>query len=207
MIEEKLTLKRTFLLSILAAIPVALMPLAATGQVAPAVGSAAADKVAPSYKYEAYVGYGYTNINQVNQSRSGLQGVDVSVMRNWGKYFGTMADGSYYAWSLTATNPGKPTVTMVMLGPDIHAPLYGPISGSLHVLLGGAHTGGEGMTPKLSFAGGMGGGMDYAMNKRFAVRVAADDIASSFVEDPNKLGYSPHKHWNVRATVGIVYKF
>jgi hypothetical protein len=58
---------------------------------------------------------------------------------------------------------------------------------------GGAHTGGESMPPNISFAGGMGLGLDYKLSPRFALRASGDDIASSFVSDPNHLGYSAHK--------------
>jgi hypothetical protein len=106
-IEESLKLKRTLLLSILAVVPAALMPLAAIGQVAPDRDSKP-DKAEPSYKYEVFAGYGYTSLNQVNQSRSGLQGPDVIVTRNWGKYFAITADGAYYKYAYESGNPGTP---------------------------------------------------------------------------------------------------
>jgi hypothetical protein len=188
-------------------IPAALLPLAASSQVAPASGKGSAVQGESSYKYTVYAGYGYTSLNQVDQSRSGLQGVNVSVTRNFGKYFGLTADGADYKWSVKSGNPGTPTVQTVLFGPVLHANLYGKVDGYFHVLLGGAHTGGEGMTPKVSFAGGMGVGMDYNLNRRWAIRAGGDDIASSFVADPNHLGYSTHEHWNGRGTIGVVYKF
>jgi len=95
----------------------------------------------------------------------------------------------------------------VLFGPVLHAQLIGPVGGFVHGLLGGAHTGGESMTPNISFAGGAGGGLDYQLSPRFSLRVSSDDVTSSFVSDPNKLGYSPHAHRNLRASVGVVYKF
>jgi hypothetical protein len=200
-------LKRTLLLSFLAVIPAALMPLAATCQVTPTAGSAPAERVEPTYKYEAFAGYGYTSLNQVNQSRNGLQGVNLAITRNWGKYFGLTADGGFYKFTYDSKNPGTPTVSTVLFGPVLHAPLYGRVDGFFHVLLGGEHTAGESMTPKVSFAGGVGVGMDYRLSQRIALRASGDDIASSFVQDPNHLGYSPHKRWNSRAALGVVYKF
>ena len=200
-------MKRTFLLSILAVIPAALLPLAASSQVAPASGKGSAQQGESSYKYEVYAGYAYTSLNQVDQSRSGLQGVNVSVTRNFGKYFGVTADGADYKYAIVSGNPGSPSVQAVLFGPQLHANLYGRVDGFVHALLGGEHTGGESMTPNISFAGGAGAGLDYKMSKRFALRASGDDIASSFVSDPNHLGYSAHKHWNSRATIGVVYKF
>jgi hypothetical protein len=100
-----------------------------------------------------------------------------------------------------------PSVDMVLVGPVLHADLIGPLGGFFHVLLGGAHTGGESMTPNVSFAGGVGGGLEYKLSPRFSLRASGDDIASSFVSDPDKLGYSPHERRNSRATFGVVYKF
>jgi len=201
-------LKRTLLLSLLAVVPVALMPLAAAGKIAPD-RKPAIEGDQPSYKYEVFAGFGYTGLNQVNNSRSGLMGVNLSVTRDWGKYFGITADGAYYKYAIKTGNPGTPSVDTVLFGPVIHAPLYGRTSGFVHALLGGEHTGGESMTPNISFAGGMGGGLEYRLGKRLAVRASGDYTASSFSVAGNTpaLGYSPHKTWNPRAAFGVVYKF
>lgn len=201
-------MKRKFLFSILAVIPAALMPLAATSQIVqerPRV-----ERNEPDYKWEISAGYGYTSLNQVNQSRYGLQGVNVSVTRDWGRYFGVTADGAFYNTPLSSAlpgNPGNPSVDAVFLGPVVHANLLGKTSLLIHALLGVEHTGGESMYPDISFAGGMGGGMEYKMSTHFALRATGDEIAASFVEDPNHLGYSPHMHWNSRAAFSVVYKF
>jgi hypothetical protein len=201
------------LLSLLAVVPALLMPLAATCQAVPDRTEPAAERVETPAKYEVFAGYGYTSLNQVNQSRYGLQGPDLSVTRYWGRFFGFTADGAYYKYAIGCCNPsptsksGKPSVDTVLLGPVLHANLYGRVDGFFHVLLGGEHTGGEGMHPKVSFAGGIGIGMDYKLNKRFALRASGDDIISSFVSDPNNTGASPHEHGNSRAALGLVYKF
>lgn len=200
-------MKRKFLLSILAVIPAMFVPLAATCQIAPDRGAAPAERAEPSYKYEFSAGYGYTSINQVNQSRYGLQGVEASLTRDWGKYFGLTANGAYYSQPIASGNPTSPTVDAVLFGPVFHANLYGRLDGFVRVLLGGEHTGGISATPNISFAGGAGGGMDYKLSPHFSLRASGDDIASSFVEDPQHLGYSPHMHRNSRASFGVVYKF
>jgi hypothetical protein len=205
-------LKRTFSLSILAVVSAALMPLAATSQLVPVNKPVSADKAAPSYKYAVYAGYAYTSINQVNQSRYGLQGGRVAVTRNFGKYFGVFADGAQYRYALNSAkpgNPGTPTVTAVLFGPEFHANLYGRFDGMFHILLGGEHTGGEGMTPKVSFAGGVGGGLEYRLSPRLSLRAAGDEIAASFSLNGNTpaLAYSPHMTKNASATFGVVYRF
>ncbi len=196
------------MISTLAAIPAILMPLAATAQIAPDRGTRT-QRAEPTYKYEIYAGYAYTSLNQVNQSRHGLQGVDINVTRDWGRYFGLTLDGAYFPTSLGTGNPGKPVVESVMAGPVLHAPLYGRVNGYARALLGGEHTGGEGMTPKVSFAGGPGIGLEYVLSPHLVIRAEGDDIASSFSLTNNspQLGYSPHERWNARATFGVAYRF
>ncbi|HEY1984207.1 MAG TPA: hypothetical protein VGG85_02295 [Terracidiphilus sp.] len=200
-------MKRKLLLSTLAVIPAMLMPLAAMCQVAP--DRPRAERTEPTYKYEVFAGFGYTSLNQVNQSRYGLIGVNIAVTRDFGRYFGITADGAYYGSSLGTGNPGKPTVDSILGGPVLHAPLYGKVNGFVRALLGGEHTGGEGMTPSVSFAGGAGGGLEYVWSPHLVIRASGDDIASSFSVTNNtpQLGYSANKRWNSRATIGVAYRF
>jgi opacity protein-like surface antigen len=217
-IEESFQLKSTFLFSILAMVSAALMPLAAVSQVAPIHKIAPAEGTETSYKYEIYAGYGYTSLNQVNGSRYGLQGPELSVTRDFGKHIGIIADGAYYKYPLSRpvvlglTN--SPVVDSVLVGPVFHANIWGNYSGFVQVLLGGIHTGGYNQAPNVSFAGGVGGGMEYKVSQHLAIRAAGDDIASSFtvigtpaVPDPAASGLSPHRTRSSRATFGVVYKF
>jgi hypothetical protein len=215
--EESFKLKRTFLISILAIIPAALIPLTATSQVSRSTGAQpsaqAADDASRTFKYEVYAGYAYTSLNQVNQSRFGLQGVSVSAARFWGRYFGVTAEGDYYMKSFgtpeVVNSTVTPTVSSVLVGPVLHANIYGKFDGFFHGLLGGEHTGGESQTPNISFAGGFGGGLDYSLTPRFSVRASGDLIGASFSLTGNsqQLGYSPHKTWDSRASAGVVYHF
>jgi hypothetical protein len=214
-----------FLRSILAIIPAVLIPLSAVSQVAPDTGQAPAEKAQPSYKYEVYAGFGYTSLNQVNQSRYGLIGVDLSITRDWGRYFGLSGIVNYYKPPLnigggspttTSTgittnngNPGDPSIYEVLIDPEVHADIYGPVSGFFHGGMGVEHTGGESETPNLSFAGGLGGGLTYRLSPHLAIRASGDKIGASFSLRNNTpaLGYSPHRTWNSSGTIGIVYRF
>jgi len=222
-------LKRKFLLAILAIVSAAIMPLAATGQIIHSRHrETPADKPVASHKYEIFAGYSYTSMNQVNESRYGLQGVNLSVTRDWGRFFGLTADGVYYKYPLShpaIQNSGSltPWVDGVLLGPVLHAPLFGHYEGFFRVLLGAEHTGFTGSPsgttayPNLSFAGGIGAGLDYKLSNHFYMRASGDDITSSFVAPvyPNSYGSgcmqnsgcSPHKHRSSRAEFGVVYKF
>ena len=191
----------------LAAAAAALTPLAASSQVSSPPGSATAEPSERVFKYQASAGYSYTSLNQLNQSRSGLQGVELSVTRDFGKHFGVIADGAYYKYAIKTGNPGNPSVAAVLFGPVFHADLYGRLSGLARVLLGGEHTAGNGTIPNVSFAGGFGIGMEYSLSPRLALRAVGDDIYSSFVQDPKHLGYSPHERSNGRGSLSVVFKF
>ena len=205
--EESPKLSRKSSFCILAVFTAALFPVAAISQVESSSTPSTEEKVEPTFKWEAAVGYGYTSLNQVNQSQSGLQGVEASITRDFGQHFGVIADGSYYKYPIKSGNPGSPSVDAVLFGPVVHAELYGRYSGFLRAFIGGEHTAGESAIPNVSFAGGFGGGMEYKISTHWSARASGDDILSSFVEDPNHLGYSPHRRSNARASLAIVYRF
>lgn len=196
------------LLSIAAA-AAALMPLAAMGQVAPEKRPSTTSS-APAYKYEAYAGFAYTGLNQVNQSRHGLMGGDIALTRDFTRHFGITANGAYFRVATGSNNPGSPTVVSIAAGPEFRSTLYGNVDGFVHVLLGGEHTGGEGMSPDVSFSAGFGGGLLYNLSQRWAIRASGDRMSDSFTlttTNNNANGWSPHTHYNARATVGVVYRF
>jgi hypothetical protein len=205
------TLKRKLLFIILAVVTAASLPMSAISQAHDSPSSS--DQSDITYKWKAYGGYGYTSLNQVNQSRSGLQGIDLSITRDFGKYFGITADGAGYsapyATPVVANTTLSPTVDMVLFGPEFHVVVWEKVSGFAHVLIGGEHTGGTNQTPNISFAGGYGGGAEYTLTSRWGVRVSGDDIEQSFSVTGNSaaLGNSAHKTRNPRASIGVTYSF
>jgi hypothetical protein len=185
----------SILVSILAVIAAALMPLVVAGQVAPerppSMGGAL------TYKWEAFALAGYTSLNQVNQSRYGLIGGRGGVTRDLGKHFGMTAIGSYYkppTGKGGGGNPGDPSVYSALAGPEVRATLYGNFDGMLHGLIGIEHTGGD---------------VIYNMSKRWALRASGDRIGAVFSLSNNtpQLDYSPHTHWNARGEFGVVFRF
>ena len=207
-----------FLRSILALTPALILPLCAAAQVVMPDSDKASAKAEPAYKYEVYAGFGYTSINQVTLSRHGLAGVDVSVTRDWGRYFGLSGLVNYYkpeisfgtdsaGTGVSSSNPGDPSVYQILGGPELHATLYGNLSGFFRGGIGIAHTGGEGMNPDTSFAGGFGGGMTYSLTSRLAIRAGGDRIGAAFPVNNNPKGFSTHRTWNASGTIGVVYRF
>jgi hypothetical protein len=203
------------LLSILAMIAAALLPLAATSQIfplhhknaaAPAVGSES------PYKYDAYLGVGYTSLNMVNGSRYGEIGAELAVTRYWGKHLGLTADGASYVHPVSSpvveNDPQQtPKVDVGLFGPVFQARFFGKTDIFVRGLLGAEHISGYNQSPTVSLAGGAGIGMNYKLSPRLALRAAGDDIASSFTLINPLTGYSPHRTRSSRATFGIVYKF
>jgi hypothetical protein len=187
---------------------VALVPAALFAQVAPD-RAPRPDRGEPAFKYQVFAGFAYTSLNQVNQSRYGLIGFNVEVSRNFGRYFALAADGAYFPTSYASGNPGNPTVSMIFGSPELHAPLWGKVNGYFRGMLGGEHTGGVGVTPNVSFAGALGGGLEYVLSPRYVIRAGGDDVWSAFsvTNNTDQLGNSPHVRANARATIGIAYRF
>lgn len=203
-------LKRTFLFLILTAALAIAVCAPAAAQVNPE--AAPGPSQATSTKYEAYVGLAYTRLRQVPVSFSGLIGGKATLARDWGKYFQLMGSADYYRVGIGRTNlpsPGNPSVYTFMVGPGIHATIYGKLSGQLFGELGVEHTGGEGMIPSYSFAGGFGGGLAYGLGHNLGVQLTADRVGASFSLPGNtpQLAYSTNRTWNARATLGVVYHF
>jgi len=195
---------------LLAAVPAVFAPIRVIGQVNPEAGPA--PQQGPSYKYEGYAGFAYSSLNQVNLSRYGLYGGQLTVIRDFGRYFGLMGNGDYYRNPISGRlpgNPGDPSVYSLLVGPQLHATLYGKLAGEFFGEVGIEHTGGEGMIPSTSFAGGFGGGMSYWLTDRIAIRTEGDRVAGSFSLDNNtpQLANSTHRTWNARATIGVVVRF
>ncbi len=189
------------------------MPLAVRGQVVPEA-TPNPPPAAPSYKYTAYIGYAYTSLNQVNQSRYGLSGLQATVTRDWGKYFGLAGHGEYYKFPAgtgtgSQANPGDPRIYSAFAAPEIHASIFGPVGGIVFAEVGIEHTSGEHMIPSTSFAGGGGGGLSYNVNSRWAIRVTGERVAASFslINNSPALNYSTHRTWNPRATIGLEFRF
>lgn len=206
-------MKRKLLLTLLAVIPAVVLSVPASGQVDPDRKKPTAGNADTDYKWEAYAGFAYTSLNHVNGSRYGLVGIKAGATRDFGKYFGLTAEGSYYKYALFASssnpNPGSPLLTSGLAGPVLHADIYGKFSGFVHGLLGIEHAGGESQIPDTSFAGGFGGGMEYKLSPRLSLRATGDDIAASFspINNSKELGYSAHLSWNPQASFSAVYHF
>ena len=203
-------MKRTLLFYFLATVAATLTPLVAAGQVSPE--AAPGPRQAAPYKYEVFAGVAYSRLRQAPVSYSGLVGGKISLARDWGKYFQLMGSVDYYKVGTGRTglpNPGNPSIYTFLVGPQLHLNITEKLSGKVFAELGGEHTGGESITPSISFAGGFGGGLAYSLGSNWGVQLTGDRVAASFSLPGNtsQLGYSTNRTWNARGTFGVFYRF
>ena len=190
-------MKGKLLLSVFALLPVSLL-----GQ----VNKAAVDAPPELQRYEIFAGVDYSSANQVKSS-SALIGGNVGADAKLKKWFGGTVDFGDYGISATSNGLLKPTVTTFLAGPEFYIP-SDRFTGFLHVMFGGAHTGGVSASPDISFAYAVGGGVEYQLTKHIHARFSGDGIWSSFVLQPNgAAGESPHLRVNARASAGVAYRF
>ena len=192
-------MKGKFLLSAFALI----LPMSAAAQVAKPAATDVPDKL---LRYEVFGGVDYSGDNEV-KSASALIGGNVGVSAKLVKWFGATADFGDYGAQATDKGLVKPNQTTFLAGPEFYIPADN-ITGFIHVLMGGAHTGGVTGTPDVSFAFGVGGGFEYAFNKRLALRITGDGIRSAFQQETGGVTFaSPHSHTNARASAGVAWHF
>ena len=190
-------MKGKFFLSIFAL----LLPVTFVGQVAKPIAPAA-DAPSPLQRYGIFADFAYSSANQVKGSSS-LIGFNVGVDAKFKKWVGGTAEFGQYS---LGTGMVKPTVTTYLAVPEFYIP-SDRLTGILHVTFGGAHTGGVVSIPDVSFAYGIGGGLEYKVANHWSARLMGDGISSSFVLAPATSGYSAHARWNPRATFGVSYHF
>jgi hypothetical protein len=191
--------KGKFLLSAFAVI----LPVSAAAQVAKPVATDVPDKL---LRYEVFGGVDYSGDNQV-KSASALIGGNVGASAKLVKWFGATADFGDYSTQASDKGLVKPNQTTFLAGPEFYIPADN-LTGFLHILMGGAHTGGVTGTPDVSFALAVGGGFEYAFNKHLALRISGDGIRSSFQQETGGATYyTAHPHTNARASAGIAWHF
>ena len=190
-------MKGKFLLSVFALF----LPLSLAAQVAKPTLSAEANS--SFQRYGLFGGFAYSGANQVKGS-SALLGFNVGGEIKLKPWFGATADfGQYDASSGLA----KPTVTTFLAGPEFYIP-SDKLTGIVHVMFGGAHTGlSTAISPDVSFATAVGGGIEYSLSDRWSIRATGDAIYSSFVQAAASTGASPHMRINPRASFGVGYHF
>lgn len=187
----------------------ALLPFCAAAQIS-ASGTSTDDNQKPS-RYDIFAGVGVTSQNQIVHSHGFLLGYEVGVTRNWGKYFGINVQGASMPKSTSSANQSQagisPNYSQFLIGPELHSNVYEKVSGNVHLLMGGSHTGGSGVTgtPSVAFSYAFGAALDYRLTGRFSLRLTGDRVHTSFAEGAASTGNSPNPYSNVQSSFGVVY--
>ena len=195
---------RKFVFIVLAA----LLSISAGAQTS--ASSSGGDETQKQSRYDIFAGAAGTSQNQIVHAHGLLVGFEIGVTRNWGKYFGLNVQGASFMTSTSSQNTAgglSPNYSQFLAGPELHAQIYERVSGNVHVLLGGSHTGGTGITgtPNVAFSTGFGAGLDYRVTQHFSLRLNGDRVGTSFVQTTSGSGNSPHPYSNVQAALGVVY--
>jgi hypothetical protein len=171
--------------------------------------------VAQDYpKAELYGGYSYGNIDTNGlTSRQSINGWEASVSGNFNKWFAVEADvaGYYKTYPVNLTQYGLGIVDVKVTdysygaGPRINIrPFF------VHALLGGDHLTGSAVVSAVGYsksqdglAGAFGGGIEWPVSRRLAVRASADYVFTRH----NIFAPQSYTQNNARAGIGLVYTF
>ena len=177
-------------------------------------------------KFEVFGGYSYASASKtltLGRSRPNLNGWNASVAGNFNRWIGIVGDFSGYYGSPQVSLPMiTPCVTPPCLLPvdfinvglntKEHTFLFGPqftwrrgrISPFAHTLFGVGHASLKLDTPfslatsSNAFAMALGGGVDFNLTHRLALRVQPDYLQTEFFSNTQK---------NFRISTGLVFKF
>jgi len=160
-------------------------------------------------KVDIFAGYSYLreNPSTAGVSSFSLNGGSASVAYNANNWLSGVADfGGYHNGNILGTGTSG-TLSTYLFGPRISYRRHERITPFGEVLFGVAHAsasiaGASGSDN--AFAMSVGGGVDYKLSNRFAIRVAkVDYLMTRFSET----GTSAQTQNNLRVSTGIVFRF
>jgi len=180
-------------------------PLLAEGQSQPKTPIAATAPI-----FEVSAGYAYVNLEMPGASRVGLNGADGNIVVNITERWGATLDASYSrAGDVLSTGHGGSNLNF-LAGPVFYIADRGNARIFVHALFGYSRVDSATPTSPTTFLGGQvtrpgyafGGGVEYDLSRRFAVRGSADYLRTEFVDATDTL----QTQNNLRAVVGLVFK-
>ena len=163
-----------------------------------------------SDRFEIFGGYSYINGDFTGVSNEGtqlnLQGWNASAEVKGRQWLGFVADfGGYYP-SLGASSAKAHTF---LFGPQVSLPLK-RITPFAHFLAGATHVAGSQTflthQSQSSIAYAIGGGVDFAVTDRFALRAQFDSLHNDFTSQDNQTQPLIDRRV-VRISTGIVFRF
>jgi hypothetical protein len=155
------------------------------------------------------VGYQYFNLGLIPQ-RANLNGLDTTFTVNFRPRWGVQLDAAYSRGSNVNGTTHHADALTYMAGPVVYLTRGSRLSTFAHVLGGGARITGVLISPKGITRGfindpavAFGGGAEYELSPRWAVRGSADYVRASFLTSPTTFGGLS----NFRAVASVVYQF
>lgn len=160
-------------------------------------------------KVDIFAGYSYVRENPSTSGVSSfsLNGGSASIAYNANSWLSGVADfGAYHNGNILGTGASG-TLSTYLFGPRVSYHHYGRITPFGEVLFGVAHAGASIVGTSGSdnaFAMSLGGGVDYRLTNRLAIRpVKVDYLMSRFSES----GSGGNTQNNLRVSTGIVFRF
>ena len=155
------------------------------------------------------LGYEYFNL-ALQPQRTNLNGLDTTFTVNFRPRWGVQADFAYARASNVNTTNRHADALTYMGGPVFYLTRSNRLTTFAHVLGGGARITGVLISPLGVTKGyinepavAFGGGAEYELSQRWAVRGTADYVRASFLTSPTTFGGLN----NFRAVASIVYQF
>jgi opacity protein-like surface antigen len=160
-------------------------------------------------KVDIFAGYSYLreNPSTAGVSSFSLNGGSASVAYNANNWLSGVADfGGYHNGNILGTGTSG-TLSTFLFGPRISYRRHERITPFGEVLFGVAHAsasiaGASGSDN--AFAMSVGGGVDYKLSNRFAIRVAKVDYLMTRFSETGTGGQTQN---NLRVSTGIVFRF
>jgi opacity protein-like surface antigen len=160
-------------------------------------------------KVDIFAGYSYVreNPSTAGVSSFSLNGGSASFAYNANSWLSGVADfGGYHSGNILSTGTSG-TLSTYLFGPRVSYRHSGRVTPFGEVLFGVAHAGASiaGATASdNAFAMSVGGGVDYKLTDRFAIRpIKVDYLMSRFSET----GTGGNTQNNLRVSTGIVFRF
>jgi len=158
-------------------------------------------------KFDIFAGYSYLRLNPstAGVSSFNLNGGSASIAYNAKSWLGGVADFGGYSNGNILNTGINGTLSTYLFGPRVSYRHFGRITPFGEVLFGVAHASSAGTSGSdNAFAMTLGGGLDYKLSDRFAIRpVKLDYLITRFSET----GTSNQTQNNLRVSTGIVFRF
>ena len=158
-------------------------------------------------KVDIFAGYSYLRLNPrtAGVSSFNLNGGSASIAYNAKSWLSGVADFGGYSNGNILNTGINGTLSTYLFGPRVSYRHFGRITPFGEVLFGVAHASSAGTSGSdNALAMTLGGGLDYKLSDRFAIRpVKVDYLMTRFSES----GTSNQTQNNLRVSTGIVFRF